>query len=203
MKLLPVGRILRHHARFIAGQQRLHRPHHVERLEPLVLHLRQPLLLCDGGCLPFAHLADRRRGRRRLIFDGVGLAERGCVEVGGVSRPGGEHAEKIDQRGSQEPDQRTHGPRLLGFDDAFANDLIRQQVRADVRHVRRLEGKAICGSVRELVLPEGRVRQYRRPFQSVELVEPLHVKLQLLSDEVRQPAELGRIPSPVGDDQVG
>ena len=192
VEFLSIGRILRR-GTFIAWQQRLHRPHHVERLEPLVLDLRQPLLLGDGGCLPFANLTDCRRGSRRLLFDVVGLAERGCIQVGGIGRPGGKHSDKIDDRRSEKPDQRTHGPRLLGFDDALENDLIRQQVRADARHVRRLQGKAIGGSIRELVLPKGRVREHRCPFQSVELVEPLHIELQLLSDEVCQPTELGRI----------
>ena len=128
-----------------------------------------------------------------MLFHRFGLGERARVEGGGIRRPGGEYPEKIDHRGSQQPDQHTNGPRLLRFDDAITDDLVGQQVRADRRDVRRLQREPIGGSERELMLLERRGRQHRRPLQGVELVEPLHIKLQLLAYEVGQPAELGRI----------
>ena len=124
VEFLAIGWILRNLSLFITGQQRLHRPHHVERLEPLVLHPCQPLLLGNRRGLSFADLTDGRRGGRGLFLDRVGLAECSRIKVGSVCRPGGEHPEKIDHRGSQQPDQRTNGPRLLRFDDTITDDLV-------------------------------------------------------------------------------
>ena len=188
--LVAFGRIGNQLPRLVVGEQRLHRPQHVDRLETAIGQTDQILLLGDRLLLLLLRLRKRRDRCRRAALRRISLAEGVGIELGRVGRPGEERSQEAQRRRAEEPDHRPDGPRLLRLNEPLADDLPGEEIRVDRRFPHPLEGEAVRCPERQPILLEGRRRGDVGPLEAAVGVEPLDLDVELLADEVGEPLEL-------------
>ena len=192
MDLATGGDVVGHRALRIAGQQRRHCPQQVERLKPPLLHLHEVPLPRGGLLLLQLHRLQGRDGRCRPCLRLIGGIEGLRVFRRGVALPGKKHAGEVDQRRGEQPEHGGHSPGLLGGDHPVADDLGGHEVGPQAGAPGGLQRQAIGRAEGKPILAE-RIGGDRRPLERVELLNPLHVELQLFGDEIGEAAELRRI----------
>ena len=92
-----------------------------------------------------------------------------------------------------------HGPRLLGTDDSLHDDFARDERISQLAEPEPLQAEPVRDRIGRGVVPEARDVEHILTAQAAELIEHLHVQVEILADVRGQAGHLDRV---AGDQQL-